>query len=352
MDVVATVSISPSTPTVGVGQTVQLVAIPRNVNGVILAGKITSWETSNALIATVNGSGVVTGMAVGTATITATTEGVAVGSSATVTASAPPPPPPPPPSGSTLFRSDWNTATGSTNLAIGDNGRWNDMICPSSGREAVLAVVAGSTAGWTATPNVLQVTNRGSFNCGGVQTSGAVPVGTSFYIRMYIRVEDENQMNFHPVNLDQINMEAPIWAIFDPVAGVDYNPKINFRDATGTNHRWRPTAKLRQREWYRFEWHVEFVDVGARTARIWPRIYDLQNRLVHDAASHVNIDTPSGPTLAQYYANGGVARFTSLDNARKFGIGYEGTAGATDQGRKWYYASVEIRSDTWPGPVQ
>jgi hypothetical protein len=169
---------------------------------------------------------------------------------------------------------------------------------------------------------------------------------------MYIRVEDENQFNFHPVNLDQIAMEAPLWAIFDPVAGVDYNAKINFRGGDGANRRWRPNAKLRQREWYRFEWHVEFVDVAARTARIWPRIYDMENRLIYDASRFVNIDQPGGPTLAQYYANGGVARFTNLANARKFGVGYEGTAGAQDLGRKWFYAAVELRSDTWAGPVR
>jgi hypothetical protein len=303
--------------------------------------------SSNTAVATVNSSGMVTGAAVGSATITATSEGRSGTASITVS-SAPPPPPP----GGVLFSSDWSGMLGNSATAVSDGGKWNQLICPADLRAQVLSIVPGSEAGWTATSNVMQVTNRGGMACGGAQVTGAVPQGTSFYIRMYIRVEDENQFNFHAVNLDQLSMQVPLWAIFDPVAGVDYNPKINFSGADGQNRRWKPQAKLRQRQWYRFEWHVEMVNASQMRARVWPRIYDMAGNLLYDASRFINIDQPGGPTLGQYYASGGLVRFTSLDNFRKFGLGYEGTAGATNQGRRWFYAAVEIRSDTWPGPVR
>jgi hypothetical protein len=251
-----------------------------------------------------------------------------------------------------LFRSDWSTAVGTTDGALGDGGKWNNQICSGDLRRRVLSVVPGSSAGWTATPNVLQVTNRGGVNCGMVEVTNAVPPGTNFYIRMYIRVEDENQITFHSIDLNAVGaIQAPLWSIFDPVERVDYNPKFTIETPESQFRRWRPRTKLRQGTWYRFEWQVEFVSTAARTARIWPRIYDMQGTLLFDASGYVGIDQ-SGSTLQQYYDRGGTARFTDLDLARRFGLGYEGTAGANDTGRKWFYAGVEIRSDTWPGPIR
>lgn len=72
---VATVTVSPSSPTVIVTRTVQLTATLRNASGGILTGRAVVWSSSNTSIATVTPAGLVTGRAVGTATITATSEG-------------------------------------------------------------------------------------------------------------------------------------------------------------------------------------------------------------------------------------------------------------------------------------
>ena len=252
-----------------------------------------------------------------------------------------------------LFRSDWSAALGANDAAQSDGGKWDNLICASPYRNRVLSVVRGSAADWTATPNVLQVTNRGAENCGAVEVTKAVPIGTDFYIRIYIRVDDENQPSFHSINLNTIGgFQAPLWAIWDPVPGVSYTPKLTIHNpASSPLANWRPRQKLSQGVWYRFEWFIELVNVPARTARIWPRISDQAGNLLYDASSFVAYEQ-SGTTLQQYYDGGGTAHFSDLDLARRFGVGYEGTGGASDQGRRWYYAAVEIRSDRWPGPIR
>src|SRR5437667_8226836 len=72
---VASVTVSPGAPTVQVGQTVQLTATPKDANGTPLSGRVVTWSSNNTSAATVDGSGLVTGVAAGSATITATSEG-------------------------------------------------------------------------------------------------------------------------------------------------------------------------------------------------------------------------------------------------------------------------------------
>src|SRR5437899_1369508 len=95
---VASVVVSPASAGVLVGGTVQLAASPRDAAGNALAGRTVTWASSNNGVATVNGSGVVTGVTVGSATITATSEAKSGTGAITVTA------PPPPPGGTILVR--------------------------------------------------------------------------------------------------------------------------------------------------------------------------------------------------------------------------------------------------------
>ena len=69
---VASVEVSPSAQTIGLGSTLQLTAEAFDENGDAVAGAEFSWESSDAAIATVDATGLVTGVAVGAATITAT----------------------------------------------------------------------------------------------------------------------------------------------------------------------------------------------------------------------------------------------------------------------------------------
>ena len=91
---VASVAVSPASASVTVGQTAQLAATPQDANGNPLTGRVVTWRSSATGVATVNGSGLVTGVAAGSATITATSEGQSGTAAVTVTAVPPPPGPP------------------------------------------------------------------------------------------------------------------------------------------------------------------------------------------------------------------------------------------------------------------
>lgn len=73
---VATVSVSPASPSLTPGAVIQLSATARDAAGNTLTGRVISWSTSNNAVATVSGAGLVTAVSVGgPVTITATSEG-------------------------------------------------------------------------------------------------------------------------------------------------------------------------------------------------------------------------------------------------------------------------------------
>src|SRR5439155_24384886 len=72
---VASVSLSPATATIRVGQTMQLTATPKDSAGNTLTGRTVTGASGNTSVASVSGSGLVTGVVAGKATVTATSEG-------------------------------------------------------------------------------------------------------------------------------------------------------------------------------------------------------------------------------------------------------------------------------------
>src|SRR6266576_2954436 len=81
---VASVAVAPATASLTVGQTAQLTATPKDSAGTALTGRTVTWASSNTSMATVSSSGLVKGVAAGTATITATSEGKAGTAAVTV----------------------------------------------------------------------------------------------------------------------------------------------------------------------------------------------------------------------------------------------------------------------------
>ena len=79
------VTVSPSTGSVAVGATLNLSAQAFDANGRVVAGVQFSWSSSDQSVATVDASGLVTGVAAGSATITASTGGVSGSAAVTVT---------------------------------------------------------------------------------------------------------------------------------------------------------------------------------------------------------------------------------------------------------------------------
>lgn len=82
---VASVAVQPLTQALVLGQGATFTATPRDVNGAPLSGRVITWTSSSDAVATVSQDGQVVTHTVGTATITATSEGVS--GSATVTVS-------------------------------------------------------------------------------------------------------------------------------------------------------------------------------------------------------------------------------------------------------------------------
>ena len=86
---VASVSVAPATATVTTGGTQQLAATLKDASGSALTGRSVAWTSSNAAVATIGGSGLVTAIAAGSATITAASGGKS--GTATITVTTQPP---------------------------------------------------------------------------------------------------------------------------------------------------------------------------------------------------------------------------------------------------------------------
>ena len=72
---VESVELRPSVAQLSVSETLELAAITRDGDGTVLAGRRIAWSSSDHEVATVSQAGFVTGIAPGTAKITAMTEG-------------------------------------------------------------------------------------------------------------------------------------------------------------------------------------------------------------------------------------------------------------------------------------
>jgi uncharacterized protein YjdB len=82
---VVSVTVQPTTASVSIGKTTALTATARDGLNIPLGGRTFTWTSSNAAVATVSATGVVTGVALGSVTITATSEGKSGTATITVT---------------------------------------------------------------------------------------------------------------------------------------------------------------------------------------------------------------------------------------------------------------------------
>jgi hypothetical protein len=87
---VASVVVTPPADTLHPGETRQFLAAPRDAAGNFLPGRLITWNSSDASVATVGTTGLVTAVAAGSAVITATSEGVDGSADLVVQATAPP----------------------------------------------------------------------------------------------------------------------------------------------------------------------------------------------------------------------------------------------------------------------
>ncbi len=137
---VASVTVTPVSASLEVGQTVQLIAVARDSTGAVVNRPVT-WSSSSGLMATVSLAGLVTGHTAGTTTITATSEGQSGTAAITVTA---------PPlcldqAGPTITVSGTQTSFDNTNMATNTkvDASTAQFVSPS----ATVVVHVGGNAG-------------------------------------------------------------------------------------------------------------------------------------------------------------------------------------------------------------
>jgi hypothetical protein len=353
---VASVTVSPPTAGVAVGQTVPLMATPKDAAGNSLTGRVITWVSSNSGIASVNTTGLVTGVVVGSATITATSEGQSGTAAITVTAL------PPPPAPGVVFESKWTTALGNARTAVTDGGAWDQFSDFGQGR--ILAVVSGGPAGYA---NALRVTQEGE--TGGaayLQRNNFLTAGTDFYVRYYMRNDDVNSGSYDHIVSAWFAPVPPVslWYMMKGAAGGGWGVGMASNGNGGDSdhypvYGWQlrgpnNTSILPNGRWYRFEYWVHFVT--ATTMQFHVRIYDDANTLLYTDADMRQLDYGSAVwngsntwTLASFYAAGHTMTIDPLKIV-DFGMGNNAQAGTVNTGQYWYYAGVQIRTDHWPGP--
>jgi uncharacterized protein YjdB len=129
---VASVSVALATGSLNPGQSTQATATTRDVANNVLTGRTIAWSSSDDAIATVNASGQVTAVALGSAQITATSEGKTGSATLTIT-SAPPVP----------------VATVSVSLANSTRNPGETTQATATTRDANNNVLTGRSINWT-----------------------------------------------------------------------------------------------------------------------------------------------------------------------------------------------------------
>ena len=256
--------------------------------------------------------------------------------------------------GSAVFTSNWDTATGTSNAAVTDGGRWPVYMEFNGGSSVqLMSVVPDGVNGH----NALRVQQRGSTFAANLQIDNMVPQSSDYYVRYYMKTDDTSSAGDHIVTVDLYNYSnltfmrkyggATNWNHVLSVYGCGYTYPIGH---------WGPAAPLQNGQWYRFEYYVHFVD--ATHVQVHPRVYDANGVLLLSDTGYRQSDFGSSSwngrsdwTLASYYA-AGHSFCVNPGWMNDFGVGNNGQQGASDTGKYWYFAGIEVRTDRWPGPVQ
>ena len=156
---VATVEVTPPIASLEIGDSVRLQAIPRATDGSVLSNRVATWTSSDNGVASILPDGYVHALSVGSATITATIEGVRGQATVNVRAAL-------------VTVASVAVQPGSGSVAVGDTLRF--LAVP---RDANGQTVPGRTPTWTSgSPGIASVDNTGLAR--GVTTGTAAIVAT------------------------------------------------------------------------------------------------------------------------------------------------------------------------------
>jgi len=338
---VAVVTVSPASANVIVGALQQFAVTLKDVTGRTLTGRTVAWSSSALATATVNGTGLATGIAPGSATITATSEGM--NGTAPLSVSVAPP-------GGVVFESDWSTALGNDPVsALRDGGRWSWEADWGGGK--IMSVVSGGPGGH----NALRVVQRGELFAAFIGKDNLVPPSTDYYVRYYMRNDDTSPSGDHVVvpdyqaypNLTYMRKYSSStgWRFVISMYGCSFIYPISHIG---------PTVELAHGVWYRIEYYVHFVN--PTQIQVHVRVYDAAGVQVLGDADFRQEDYGntvwngrSDWTLASLYATG-FSYCTNPVALTSFAMGNNSNQGAVDTGLPWYFANLQVRTDRWPGP--
>jgi hypothetical protein len=253
-----------------------------------------------------------------------------------------------------LFESDWSADTGASRRAVTDDGRWGNYWEFNNGAPVqLLSVVPGGPGG----RNALRVVQRGSKPgyAAFVEQDNVVPPSTGYYVRFYMRNDDTSAAGDHIVTVDPYQY-----------ANLTYMRRLSGSNGwqfaisvygCGTVYplaHWTSERALTLGAWYRFEYHVDFVD--QTHVQVHVRVYDASGSQILDDSGLRQQGWGQSVwrgrndwTLKSYYA-AGLSFCVDPKALRKFGMGNNGQLDAVDTKLDWYFARVQIRRDWWPGP--
>jgi len=197
---VASVTVAPVTASIGVGSVQQFTVSLKDGNGNTLSGRAVSWASNALGVATVSGSGLVSGLVLGTATITATSEGQSGTSGVTVTALPPPPPPPPPPSAGWTHEPSGFSVVEEQGWESGLLGNWT-LYDISADKPITVENITGSLMGES---KALQISYLpGHQGGGGTEARFEIPAAyqrNEIFIGYYVQVNPQWQGHFSAIN--------------------------------------------------------------------------------------------------------------------------------------------------------
>jgi len=348
---VASVTVSLGSASLAVGLTTTASAVTRDASNNILTGRVVTWSSSNTAIATVNASGTVTAIAVGAADITALSEGVTGSATFTVTAA--------PPTPTLAWASDWHTATGTSNAAKNDGGKW-DLSVDGGGPTNRLEVVSATGLDFpSGMANVLKVLNRftnwqNDYWNVLVQNGWQLPaIGGSITFRLYFRYNigaGTGGDHLHAVQTGPPgNCPYTAELLFGRATATTFDFSLATYGGTssggGNAHEWQLNFPLNREVTYRIE--EQYIRQGTNTWKAHARLYDSSNNLIASDANFA--DTyGSGTNLATYSGN-----ITSgTDCFRNKMIGFPNQNGGSDDAahQHIYYGGFAVSLNGWIGP--
>ena len=207
---VASVSLSPTSVSIEVGETTTLTVTALDAAGNVLTNRPVSWISSSASVATVSATGLVSGTAAGSASVTATVEGKAATSGVTVN----PPAPTPVASITITFNSSVLSINQSTTAkARTYDGQGTELI----GRQVTFASADPTLATVSADGNVIA-------RSAGTVTIAASSEGQTGYAALTIQASA-------PAPVATVSLSAPTTSL---VVGDSTRLVVVLRDSTGT----------------------------------------------------------------------------------------------------------------------